>query len=243
MVKLLLAIRVSLFAVIHRTLLQARVNKYECFLPQLDDKDFTQLMQEARSMIPALAPHWTDHNPSDIGITVLEAFALVTEALIYQTDQLGDDTYAGFLRLLGNNNEASDLQTRTYQTLTAYRQIQSIVTLDDCDKVLTQIITAQTTEKIKVVQTTIRLDDKVSNAFEVVICLKNGKDLTVDSEGTHSYLQELEEAMQARAISGIFIHVKSIALVAVNIEITVGLVAGFDVVNEKNIWRKHLKTF
>ena len=44
-------------------------------LPQLDDRSYDDLIAEARALIPAFAPEWTDHNPSDPGIALLELFA------------------------------------------------------------------------------------------------------------------------------------------------------------------------
>jgi len=44
-------------------------------LPVLDDRSFDDLVAEARALIPALAPEWTNHNPSDPGITLIELFA------------------------------------------------------------------------------------------------------------------------------------------------------------------------
>ena len=53
-------------------------------LPNLDDRDYNSLVQEALALIPAHAPEWTDHNPSDPGITLVELFAYLTEMLIYR---------------------------------------------------------------------------------------------------------------------------------------------------------------
>ena len=46
----------------------------------LDDRTFADLLAEVQSLIPRLAPGWTDHNVSDPGIMVLELFAWLTEA-------------------------------------------------------------------------------------------------------------------------------------------------------------------
>jgi hypothetical protein len=70
-------------------------------LPSLDDRSFADLTGEARALIPALLPEWTDHNPSDPGIVLVELFAWLTEMLIYQTDQVPDAHVEKFLALLG----------------------------------------------------------------------------------------------------------------------------------------------
>jgi hypothetical protein len=70
-------------------------------LPSLDDRSFADLTGEARALIPALLPEWTDHNPSDPGIVLVELFAWLTEMLIYQADQVPDAHVEKFLALLG----------------------------------------------------------------------------------------------------------------------------------------------
>ena len=53
-------------------------------LPNLDDRSFDELTAEARALIPGLQPDWTDHNPSDPGITLVELLAWLTEMLLFQ---------------------------------------------------------------------------------------------------------------------------------------------------------------
>ncbi len=77
-------------------------------LPNLDDRTFADLLDEGRNMIPALAPSWTDHNPSDPGITILEAFAAVTEQLIYRTNRITNAHKNVFLRLIQSPPDAGD---------------------------------------------------------------------------------------------------------------------------------------
>ncbi len=70
-------------------------------LPQLDNRTFDQLMEEARKAIPRYAPEWTDHNTHDPGITFIELFAWLTEIQGYYLDRIRDDNYLKFLKLLG----------------------------------------------------------------------------------------------------------------------------------------------
>ena len=51
--------------------------------PKLDDRTFNDIVEEAISMIPRYAPEWTNHNPSDPGITLIELAAWMTDLLIY----------------------------------------------------------------------------------------------------------------------------------------------------------------
>jgi hypothetical protein len=68
--------------------------------PTLDDRSYAGLLEEARTLIPSLAPQWTNHNPSDPGITLVELFAWLTEMLIYRVDRLPEENTRAYLQLL-----------------------------------------------------------------------------------------------------------------------------------------------
>ena len=44
--------------------------------PNLDDRRFQELVDEAKRMVQRRCPEWTDHNVSDPGVTLIETFAL-----------------------------------------------------------------------------------------------------------------------------------------------------------------------
>jgi predicted phage baseplate assembly protein len=69
--------------------------------PKLDDRTFHDIVEEAISMIPRYSPEWTNHNPSDPGITLIELAAWMTDLLIYRLNQVPDKNYTAFLNLLG----------------------------------------------------------------------------------------------------------------------------------------------
>jgi len=69
-------------------------------LPLLDDRSYADLVAEARRLIPVVDPEWTNHNPSDPGITLVELFAWLTEMLIYRVDRVTADNQRKFLQLL-----------------------------------------------------------------------------------------------------------------------------------------------
>lgn len=69
--------------------------------PKLDDRTFHDIVEEAISMIPRYAPEWTNHNPSDPGITLIELAAWMTDLLIYRLNQVPEKNYVAFLNLLG----------------------------------------------------------------------------------------------------------------------------------------------
>jgi predicted phage baseplate assembly protein len=68
--------------------------------PILDDRSYAQLRDELVARIPVYAPEWTDHNPSDPGITLVELFAFLAENLLFRFNQIPDATKLAFLQLL-----------------------------------------------------------------------------------------------------------------------------------------------
>ena len=69
--------------------------------PNLDDRKFQDIVEEARSMIPRYCPEWTDHNLSDPGITLIELFAWMIDLLLYRLNKVPDVNYVRFLDLIG----------------------------------------------------------------------------------------------------------------------------------------------
>jgi predicted phage baseplate assembly protein len=68
---------------------------------ELDDRDFDQLVDEARRRIAQYAPEWTDLNDSDPGMALVQLFAHMTEQIIHRVNQVPERNYVKFLRLLG----------------------------------------------------------------------------------------------------------------------------------------------
>jgi predicted phage baseplate assembly protein len=69
--------------------------------PNLDDRRFQQLVDEAKRYVQQSCPEWTDHNVSDPGVTLIEVFAQMVEALIYRLNRVPEKNYLAFLDLLG----------------------------------------------------------------------------------------------------------------------------------------------
>ena len=68
--------------------------------PNLDDRTFQQLVDEARLRIPRYTPEWTNFNDSDPGLTLVKLHAWLTETILYRLNQLPDLNYTKFLDLL-----------------------------------------------------------------------------------------------------------------------------------------------
>jgi predicted phage baseplate assembly protein len=70
-------------------------------VPNLDDRRWADLVDEARALIPRAAPRWTDHNVHDPGITFIELFAWLAEMQIYQLNRVGRQHREAFGHLAG----------------------------------------------------------------------------------------------------------------------------------------------
>ena len=69
--------------------------------PKLDDRTYADIIAEAVRLIPRYCPEWTNHNPSDPGITILELCAWMTEMILYRLNKVPDKNYLTFLDMLG----------------------------------------------------------------------------------------------------------------------------------------------
>src|SRR2546423_5155224 len=70
-------------------------------LPNLDDRRWAEMVEEARALLPVYAPEWTDQNASDPGITLIELFAWLAEMDVFQLSRITDALRFKFLALAG----------------------------------------------------------------------------------------------------------------------------------------------
>lgn len=69
--------------------------------PNLDDRRFQDIVDEAKRLIPRYTPQWTDHNVSDPGVTLIELFAWMVEMMLFRLNRVPDKSYITFMNLLG----------------------------------------------------------------------------------------------------------------------------------------------
>ena len=67
----------------------------------LPQKTYTELLDESVSKIPIYTEEWTNYNPSDPGITILENLVGAQILQQNQMDKVSDDVKAKLLKLLG----------------------------------------------------------------------------------------------------------------------------------------------
>ena len=95
----------------------------------LDDRTFEQLSAEARALIPRYFRAWTDHNESDPGITLMELFAFMIEAMIYQINRVPERSLEHFAELVGVARETDPLTRQPERIeLTLRRALESLET-------------------------------------------------------------------------------------------------------------------
>jgi predicted phage baseplate assembly protein len=69
--------------------------------PELDERGFQDLVDEAKRLIPTYCPEWTNHNLSDPGVALIELFAWMSEIVLYRLNQMPERYYTRFLDLMG----------------------------------------------------------------------------------------------------------------------------------------------
>lgn len=105
-------------------------------LPELDDRPYPELVTEAQALIPTLYPAWTNHNPTDPGIALVELLAWLTEMVLYRVNQVPDANYWTFLKLLNDKKSfksppEDDLEAAIHQTIRELRTPYRAVTRED----------------------------------------------------------------------------------------------------------------
>lgn len=74
----------------------------------LDDRDYKDLVDECLLRIPRYCPEWTNFNPSDPGVTMVELFAWLTDQMLLRFNQVPKRNYITFLELLGIRLQAPE---------------------------------------------------------------------------------------------------------------------------------------
>ena len=69
--------------------------------PNLDDRRFQELVDDAKRLVQRRCPEWTDHNVADPGVTLIETFAFMLDQVLYRLNRVPDRNYLKFLDLLG----------------------------------------------------------------------------------------------------------------------------------------------
>lgn len=68
---------------------------------KLDDGSYGEIYEKAMGRLRAQAPWWTHREVSDPGITLLEMWALLFDMQSFYLDQVQEEHYRKYLKLLG----------------------------------------------------------------------------------------------------------------------------------------------
>ena len=110
-------------------------------VPNLDDRTYDDIVRDAKSLIRQYLPEWTDFNPGDPGVTLVELFAWMAEMIIYRLNRVPEKNQLAFLSLIGiQRNPATP--ARALLTFSPTKDINSTYVPKD-----TQVDASQTTDK------------------------------------------------------------------------------------------------
>jgi hypothetical protein len=70
-------------------------------VPQLDDRRWADLVDEATTFLQGRSEAWTDFSPGDPGVVLLELFAHLTDLMIYRLNRVPEKAFVEYLRLMG----------------------------------------------------------------------------------------------------------------------------------------------
>lgn len=90
--------------------------------PELDNRTFQEIVDDAKRGISQRCPEWTDHNVSDPGVTLIELFASMVDMMYYQLNRVPEKNYLKFLEMIGVSLEPPE-PARTDLKLTLSRPI------------------------------------------------------------------------------------------------------------------------
>ena len=67
----------------------------DTYIPQIDytSRDYAAIRDDLYNLIPLFAPQWTNRDPSDLGIAILEMFAHMADVLHYYIDRSASETF------------------------------------------------------------------------------------------------------------------------------------------------------
>src|SRR5260370_6414751 len=73
----------------------------DTYIPVIDNRQYDDIVAEARTRIERYTPEWTDVNDNEPGMTMVQLLAWMTDLLIYRLGQVPELNYLKFLELIG----------------------------------------------------------------------------------------------------------------------------------------------
>jgi predicted phage baseplate assembly protein len=73
----------------------------DSYIPVIDNRQYADIVAEARTRIERYTPEWTDVNDNEPGMALVQLLAWMTELLIYRLSLVPELNYLKFLELIG----------------------------------------------------------------------------------------------------------------------------------------------
>lgn len=182
-------------------------------LPNLDMRRFDDLVAEMRTLIPHFSPEWTNHNPSDPGVTLVELLAWMTEATLYRLNRIPDQTYDQFIALLSEHKRqpGETMEEAKRRAVQEFYEPFRVVTEDDFERATKKVAQSinQDLKRVKI------FTDVFNGIVTVLIVPPTGK------VPTQALLQVIKEDLHQRKLVGTKLLVRGPAFTKVKVEVTV----------------------
>lgn len=127
------------------------------FLPQVDytSRDYQSIREDLISLIPTYAPNWTNRDPADFGITLIELFSYMGDLLNFYIDRSANEAYISTASQRDNVLKIAKLlayspteSTAATVTLTFQNSTASPITVPALTQVTTSTVANATTKQI-----------------------------------------------------------------------------------------------
>ncbi|MHC5053991.1 MAG: glycine radical domain-containing protein [Planctomycetota bacterium] len=97
-------------------------------VPNLDDRDWQAIRDSMVGQIPSRCPEWTDLNPSDPGVTLIEVFAVALEELLFRLNRVLPKHMREYLNMIGVTlTPASAAKTEVVFTLSEPQSFEVVI--------------------------------------------------------------------------------------------------------------------
>lgn len=191
-------------------------------LPNLDDRTYNDLVTEAISQIPTYDPDWTNYNPSDPGITLIELFAYLTELLLYRLDQVTDANLYSFLRLLRGPDEDLDqgLAAEIRKTLREIRQQERAITHQDFES-LARESDPRIARALCLPRRNPKIDFDAEQPGHIGVIVVPKPEMESQLAGNTGILAKVAQELDKRRLLTTVVHVVGPQYLSINIQVTI----------------------
>jgi Baseplate J-like protein len=207
-------------------------------LPNLDDRRYADLVEEARGLLVANAPDLTNQNPSDPVITLTELFAYFTEVLLYRVNNVTDANRVKFLRLLNGPDwptpaSRAELDAEVRRTVLELRRADRAVTAADYELLARTPDAGNVARAHCIPERNLDVDDRSqrqqSQPGHVSVVIVPSKKPDLDDDALALRLQQLRTAvadyLEPRRLLTARVHVVGPRFVPLRVQVTVRLLS------------------